>query len=520
MKFSKRSKYLLFGLLLALNIIIRIPSVPHECTDDSYTIHILANSISLFGQAEWWLHPLSIGGFYPYSYASVVPFMLSGISQCTGIDLEWTIWLFSVVGGVFSMFAAYLMAGAIKDNDLFKFLVAFAYSLSPGILVHSTFAVSTRGLFTMLLPLFIYLLLKTRNYLRYIILTFVLFVLLLVTHHYIYFIIPIILVYVILLAFDKLKGRVKFVKIPTNYVNIAFIFCFLGMLLVPFFTRVFVTAGSRYDWINMLVIINIRWTGILFAFALGGFAYLSLKDNKKFEEWFLLLTLLCLAPLLYIKTYAHFFMAIFFCILVGVALINVAKAPKQKKKLAIAIIIISLLLAVSFSGFYQHYRTYKYGGHSDWYMRETTNAGALWIKDNVDEDKRLLGNGGGSTKLSRMFAASGGRPAFLTGGDTDALTYGFINESYIVMKKNSPLTTEFYWDNPYVEVAGRSIGGQLSWLSEESDIDGRHGKRIVNEFNLSYMIEDTDIHDPIIRSVQNKKNNIYNNGEIRIWPLY
>ena len=175
MKFSKRSKYLLFGLLVALNIIIRIPSVPHECTDDSYAIHTLANSISLFGEARWWLHPLSIGGFYPYSYASSVPFLLSGISQCTGMDMEWTIWLFSLVGGVFSMFAAYLMAGAIKDNDLFKFLVAFAYSLSPGILLHSTFNASTRGLFTMLLPLFIYLLLKTRNYFRNIVLIFILF---------------------------------------------------------------------------------------------------------------------------------------------------------------------------------------------------------------------------------------------------------------------------------------------------------------------------------------------------------
>lgn len=54
--------------------------------------------------------------------------------------------------------------------------------------------------------------------------------------------------------------------------------------------------------------------------------------------------------------------------LAGITLTNILKAPKQKKTLAISIIIISLLLAVSFSGFYQHWRTYKYGGHSDWYM--------------------------------------------------------------------------------------------------------------------------------------------------------
>ena len=87
------------------------------------------------------------------------------------------------------------------------------------------------------------------------------------------------------------------------------------------------------------------------------------------------------------------------------------------------------------------------------------------------------------------------------------------------MKKNSPLTKEFYIDNPYVEVAGRSIGGILNWFSEEPDIDKSHGKRIVKKFNLSYMIEDTDIHDSIIRSVSEKKTRIYDSGEIRIWDL-
>jgi len=257
----------------------------------------------------------------------------------------------------------------------------------------------------------------------------------------------------------------------------------------------------------------------LFAFALPGFTYLSLKNNKRFEEWFLLLTLACFAPLLYILTYTHFFIIIFFCILAGVALTNVAKAHKQNKKIAASIIIISLLLAVGFSGFYQHWRTQMHGGRSDWYMRETTNAGALWIKDNISANKNLVGNGGTyNDRPQRMFAASGGTLPILT-DPSSALSYGFINESYIEMKKNSPLTIEFYRDNPYVEVAGRTIGGTLNWFSGEPDIDLGHGKRIVNEFNLSYMIEDTDIHDPIIRSVQEKKNNVYDNGEIRIWDL-
>ncbi len=82
------------------------------------------------------------------------------------------------------------------------------------------------------------------------------------------------------LIFNKLKGRVKSIKISANYINIAFIFCFLGMILAPFLTRMFNTAGSRYEWINILGILNMRYTGILFAFALGGFIYLTLAQSK------------------------------------------------------------------------------------------------------------------------------------------------------------------------------------------------------------------------------------------------
>jgi hypothetical protein len=132
----------------------------------------------------------------------------------------------------------------------------------------------------------------------------------------------------------------------------------------------------------------------------------------------------------------------------------------------------------------------------------------------------MVGNGGIYTVIpQRMSAASGGRPAILTSGSTVALSYGFVNESYIKTKKNSPLTKEFYIDNPYVEVRGRSIGGTLNWFSGEPDIDKWHGKRIVKKFNLSYMIEDINIYDSIIQSVQEKKNNVYDSGKIRIWDL-
>lgn len=515
MHISNRMKFLLISLLMLLNIIIRIPSVPHEIGFDSFFIHKLANTISIFGEARWWIHPLSVFGLYPYSDVSAVPFLLSGISQCTGTDMEWTIWLFSVITGLLSAFTAYLLAGAIKDDDIFKFLVAFGYSLSPGILAF-TWNVSSRGLFIVLLPLFIYLLLKARTFrMKCSLLAVILFMTLIITHHLIYFVGPVVLCFIILVLLEKF---VKTKGTHSNLINIGYLGTFLVAFSYPFITRAFMT-DPRYQWLHWMLSINIRYSGFLLIFAIGGFIYLSLKNSKNYGEKFILLTVLFLAPFTYIKTYSHFFNLIFMLILGGIGLANVTRAFEQKKKSVCAVIIVALLLSVSFSGFYQHWRTGMGEGHSMWYMREPTYAGALWIKENVDADKNLVGNGGtDSFRVHRMSASCGGTP-LIFGTGIDALSYGYINKSYIKMKENSPLTTEYYLDAPYVEVRGTGVDIELNSFIGQSDIDKWYVKEFVDRFNFSYLIEDTIFRDSITLSVKEKKNNIYDSGEFHIWDL-
>jgi hypothetical protein len=505
--------------------VIRITSVPHAIGNDSFTVHILANSISVFGEARWWVHPLSIFGFYPYSSASAVPFILSGISQCTGVKMELTIWIYGLILGFIGMFAAYIMAGKIIDDDLFKFLVAFSFSLSAGILAYSTWYGGSRSLFIALLPLLIYLVLKTRkSMIKYSMLIFILFILLMAIHHYFYFTIPIIFSFVILTTVNKLKGHIKpvtTIKIPNDFVNIAFIIIFWGVFMMPFFTGLFI-EGGRYDWLDSMLKNNVRYSGILIVFAIGGFTYLLLKHDKSFEEWFLLLTLLFLAPLMYIKVYAHYIILIFSSILIGIALTNITnivKMDKQKKKYVFSIIIITLLLCVSFSGFYQHWHT-NVGGRSiyhNWYMEEATYNGALWVKDNINADKRLVGNDNLASK--RMFAISETPTLIEEAGDC-MLTCGFTNISDINITKNSPLTIEFYMDSPYVlDPSTHKISWYRSYLQEQ-EIDSWWGKEIITKFNLSYVIENQNIGKNVfIQSLHMKKNSISDNGKIRIWCL-
>src|SRR5574341_372749 len=116
MKLSTKVKFSLIALFIVLNIVLRFQAEPREIGADSFEMHIMVNSLNEFGYARWFLDTLSIFGLYPASYTSTMQFLLSGISQSTGIEMESTIFIYAIFIGLLSMFTAYLMAGEIIDD--------------------------------------------------------------------------------------------------------------------------------------------------------------------------------------------------------------------------------------------------------------------------------------------------------------------------------------------------------------------------------------------------------------------
>ena len=524
MKFSKRSVIIVSALLILLNTILRYPTTPHEIGADSFAMHVMANSISTFGYAGWWIHPASIIGSYPYSTSpSAVPFLLSGISQCSNMDTESAILLYSIILGIFSIFAAYLMAGAIWDSDIFKFLVAFVFSTCMGIVTYSTWTANARTLFIISLPLFIYLLLKTRTFrARFSILTSIILLLLLVTHNYIYFTIPVILSYFVVVLLYKFRNYIESVKIPENFANIAMLASFLIMFSIPLFTRTFMeidpavqrSGGEQY----VLVFIQnyARYIGILIIFSVSGFIYLLLKRNKKVEEWFLLLCLTGLAPFFSILTYMKWLILPFASLLIGMGLTNIAK-PSQKKKYASFFVVILLLFSVSFTGYYQYLHFLNDPNPYTRHMEERTYIGALWIKDNINIDKNMIIE---CYLTHKVFSIS--EVPTLTGIGAADLAYGFVDPKKLEVKQvHSPFSLNFYFSNPYKTV-NHTLTSTIVRKISNSDINAMSknwGIRSIPRFNLSYYVENTDLDNTFTRSVQQTKDNVYDNGQIRVWCL-
>ncbi|MDG6221070.1 MAG: hypothetical protein QCI38_06435, partial [Candidatus Thermoplasmatota archaeon] len=159
--FSKRVHYFILLFLVVLVVILHYPLAPRELGADSYYIHSLGDSITRNGYSTWTFHALSYIGLYPESYPAAVPFLISAASQLSGLPMEETIYFVSLIFAFMGLFAAYMVAGAIWGDDRFKFIVAFAFSTSPIIIKFTNWTMSTRGLLLVLMPLILWLMIKS-----------------------------------------------------------------------------------------------------------------------------------------------------------------------------------------------------------------------------------------------------------------------------------------------------------------------------------------------------------------------
>lgn len=509
--FSVKSKILLLILLIALVMILHYPMSFNEIGWDSFAIHILANSISEFGYAKWWLHPLSVVGMYPYGgVGGALLFLLSGTSQITEMSGDVNIFWVSLFLGILSIFTAYLMAGAIFDHDMYKFLVAFGYSTCQGILFYTTWTAGTRAFFIILLPLFIYALIKSFERIKYVPLTLILFLLLVSTHKLYYFLIPVIFSFALVHIIYKLKFHISSKKY--NSFNLVFLFGFLFTFSIPFFTRTFIEIGSRYEWLFHLIITYIRYNGIAILFIVSGYIYVLLDNNKSKGEYMLLTSLIFLAPFMYIVRYMKWFILPFLFLFAGKGLWNILKAKSTYR--VVPLIIICIII---FSAFFQYINFYTDSSSTERYLNEPLYVTATWSREYISHSSNMIGLYGATGE--RFFAIS--EIPTMTGSDTVDFTYGFVNKSKINITR-IPLTSfDAYFESPFVSTIG---GATTDWFFGNmfiyDTIDEKGTRNIIDSYNLSYLVENIKTgRTKFLSSIYEKKECYYDNGQIRVWYL-
>jgi hypothetical protein len=427
MKFTEKTKYQLLVLLVILNIILRLPVTPHGLQQDSFSMQARANFISSNGFADWILNPLSFFGLYPFSYPSGIAFFISEISQCTGIGMEWTVWLAAAFFGVLGVFTSYLMAKEINNDFLFAFAVAVVYSTSRLFICWTNWNCAGRGPFVALLPLFIWVILRYHNQkgnkLIYSLLALSMLITLGAIHHMIIFIPLILTVFGICSFLYIISKKINIQKLITPKISIVLFFTlFLPLLLLPFTSLGFYHSlesfigGHRAGYFfhgstpyHILLNMGAEYAmavGISIVLAPIGLFSLLLKKQKTFSDAFLVSCMLCIVPFLADPVYIMIFILFIFSLLVGFGLIEMLKMLnkiKQVKNIAPIIMVLILLFSVLLPYFMtiRHVPSLPY--HT-YHMNELTYNSALFIKGYGVELPRISAS---ASLLPRINAIAG-----------------------------------------------------------------------------------------------------------------
>ena len=405
------------------------------------------------------------------------------------------------------------MAGEIIKDDLYKFLVAFAFSTSPAIVQYTTWTIATRNLVLILAPFFVYLLFKCKTSLKYIPLTFIIALLLLASHHLFYFMIPIIFGFLILIIIFKFKNYKRFLKIPDNIISyispLILITGFLLMFSITFLGGRFVEY-SRY---SIAEVTYVRYIGIMAIPAIGGLGYLILKPNKTFGLYFLILSLMIITVFINQVTYIKWFIMIFIIPVAAIGLLNIIQLSK-KIKYAYIVASFFLILSIVFISYYQFLHVYDEDPYNKRFIEDSTYKTGRWMKENVN---------GSATSNDRVFSirvfSASETAHFFTPFTITNQIYNFslINISNY---KRYPLTSEDFWLSGY---SGPDVG-ESEWDCVDRTLYSPA------RFNITYVVENrktkgnTLWHHGIYPSkllqfsYENEK--VFDNGNINIWYLY
>lgn len=439
MKFSRNTNYILLTLLVILNIVIRYPITSHMYGTDSFFILDLANSISISGYSKLILHPMSFFGVYPLSYGSMFLFLISGLSQSLDISGEYTILIIDIILSIFGLLSIFLIAKEIQNNDLFSFMVAFIFSLSPAFLFYTSWQGSTRGVFISVFPLLIYLLIKSYNSNRKIYYFFIMsfFYVFTLSIHRIALLSVITFaacIFAIITLF--LKSKLSFFRKDSANIHKFYILLFIMMALFFMFynsiSEKFQSGDfeSNYAIVNLIVSYFGRSGPILF-FGFIGILSILFSKNTNFGKELILFNLIFSIPLLSERYYMPLYLLTIISLFIGFGIILTYNKLKIKLKYNIINIFICTIILTSliFSG-YMLGNWREIGTNLP--MNDETDYIAFYTKNRINST--FITNDGW---YGLQITSISGQAGFPLGGPSmfwnapEQLIYGFINSSEI-----------------------------------------------------------------------------------------
>lgn len=540
MRFSKKNKIILLFLLVAINITIRYPNIPHAAGADTFLVYGMANSISSEGYAKWVIHPASFFGQYPLSYPSALPFSLSGISQIFGFDVEHAILFFDMILAIFGLFAAYLMAKAMVDDDFFAFIVAFTFSLSPAFINFTYWGASSRNMFIAILPISIYFLFKIKKMLDLKLFIWIIFFVLLVAVHKMFLFLPIIVfIYLFSLLMFKINTHIEKRSVSNSHIHFFYIsLIILALFFIIQFTEFSpVGSGKTYNYQTgrffsgtdtFTIILNmftdyIGNSGILILIGWIGLYKMMIRQNKNFYDVFVVILLMVFSSILLFGMYVSLFMLPIFSILIGISLIEIYKIFSNRQKIFCGFLTICLIISIGFSIF-------MLKTSEGTYLSEKEFNTGNFIKYNTNS--AFIANVG---VLAGRISAVSLKKSLPPGGNTGDLGNPFLLINDIADKNDLKVyrlpISAFSPNSDSIYVSENIPGAKNDWAKIMLyRYDDNTVKKILTKYELEYSVEEDSMagkffywsirNSDFLSSLHKEKNKIYTNSGQTIWKIY
>ena len=440
MRLGKRAVVCLLLVLGCANLLIRLPSTTHEMGVDSFVWHGMATSVQQEGSALWILSPLSYLGLYPLSQPSSGPFLAVAVSDLFGTQIEGAVLTLDLIFAILGMLTSFVLGWEMRRNSAFALAFATLTSLTPEMVTSLAWQMPTRIVFTILLPLFVWGLIRIWRHLgRREVTLLALTVFLMMSFHRLTVLVFLVAIAYVLAGILLVIHRTLRLKQPGLFLRPAFTrrspylaLVVLGAISAAtlFMTNVLeeysvgeIASGNSLDvqLLNLGVSLA-RSAGLLHPLSVVSVVSIAFQRNKTITEPFLLMAFLVFIPLLFLRQYTGYYTVPFTALFTTIGLFAILRRFRSRRLRAlaaascIAVFLVSSLAIVN------------YDLATTTSMSPGTYNLSLYVKEHpsgtVVTNEGLIG--------SRLHAISG-MPYLPVGGATtpfqsaDLLLFGFID---------------------------------------------------------------------------------------------
>jgi len=488
--------------LVSLNFLIRFPRTPHELGFDGFVYHGMTVSLIQNGNALWVLHPLSYFGMYPLSQPSGSLFVLADFSVISGVSVEGAILLFDLGLVAIGILCSFLLSLEIRRDDGLALTVAAFFSLSPRLFSGLLWEIPTRTLFSVLVPLLIWLLLRfhRKRDLRSFVFVVVVLLIMMSAHRltllmsavFVAFILTeIVLVGVrtLRIRYASLVFRPRFRRFANLAVLIGFFGFSISLIVIGGILASYGVGRAGFGTGAILSASNLgvslaRSAGFVIPLVPLGVIAVYRQRLKDFKEPFLLMILLVLLPTLTLRQYTGYYVIAFTAPFMGLGLWWVVEKTKRRAA-KVAVVSIAIALTAG-SALY----VLDFDLQSEPFLDDPSYTHGLYIR--WESNGTLVVNDG---KLASEIYLVSGHPYLPVGGATtpfqspELLIFRFVNRSNLVIVQLPVADLTLESDSPFVLTG---VQAEADWAAILDHLPSLIPGGVSQRYQPRYLVENND----------------------------